>query len=144
MIEISKCSTKGMTTAYKMSMSNAQSRTPPLQSLPPNRDSSRTSHPLSLPASTPPTDPAPPILVVRCPLFPQHSLIDARQRPNPSPNKHPHTPARNPLLHHPCARARAPTPHIHHPRGDGLDRVETDCVVPALPFQIDEPAPEQW
>lgn len=77
------------------------------------------------------------------PLFPQHGLIDARQRPSTSPDKHPHTPSRHPPLHDPRTRARATTPYIYHPCRDRLDRIETDRVIPALSFQVDEPAPQQ-
>lgn len=80
-----------------------------------------------------------------CPLslFPQHSLIKPRQRPNPGSHQHPHTAPRNTPRHNPRARARAPFPHIHDPRRDRLHDVETDGIVPALPLQVDEPAPEQ-
>ena len=136
-----------------MSMSNAHSKRPHSQHW-------LTTHLLSLtyisisPSprlhfSNPDHDPltsSPTLLLLlqsRIPLFFQHGLIKPRQRANPGPHKHPHTAPWNSSLHNPRARARPPTPHIYHPRGDRLDGIETHRIIPALAFQIDKPAAQQ-
>lgn len=76
-------------------------------------------------------------------LFLQHGLVNRRQRPDSGPHEHPHTAPGNPPFHNPRTRARPSAPHVYHPGCDGLDGVETDRIVPAFSFQIDEPAPQQ-